>query len=74
MVELLYLAAAVLFILGLKMLGSPRTARRGNMLAGTGMLLAIVVTLVDSEILSWGVLVAGLVGAYISQRQNEAKR
>ena len=61
MVELLYLAAAVLFIFGLKMLGSPRTARRGNMLAGTGMLLAIVVTLVDAEILSWGVLIAGLV-------------
>jgi len=73
MVELLYLAAAVLFILGLKMLGSPRTARRGNMLAGLGMLLAIVVTLVDSEILSWGVLIAGLivgaaVGAFLALR------
>jgi NAD(P) transhydrogenase subunit beta len=43
------------------MLGSPRTARRGNMFAGVGMLLAIVVTLVDAEILSWGVLIAGLV-------------
>ncbi|MCP3976801.1 MAG: NAD(P)(+) transhydrogenase (Re/Si-specific) subunit beta [bacterium] len=66
MVEILYLAAAVLFILGLKMLGSPRTARRGNTLAASGMLLAIVVTMVDAEILSWGAIIAGLiVGAAI---------
>lgn len=61
MVELLYLAAAVLFILGLKMLGSPRTARRGNTLAAGGMLLAIVVTMIDAEILSWGAIIGGLV-------------
>ncbi len=61
MVELLYLGAAVLFIVGLKMLGSPRSARRGNILAALGMLLAIVVTMVDSEILSWRTVVAGLV-------------
>jgi len=61
MVELLYLAAAVFFILGLKMLGSPRTARRGNLLAAGGMLVAIVVTMVDAEILSWGVVIVGLI-------------
>ena len=61
MVELFYLGAAVLFILGLKQLGSPRSARRGNLLAATGMLAAIVVTAVDAEILSWGAIVAGLV-------------
>jgi NAD(P) transhydrogenase subunit beta len=59
--ELLYLAAAVMFILGLKRLSGPRTARRGNMIAAAGMLLAIVVTLVDTEVLSWGTVVAGLV-------------
>ena len=47
MTEILYLAAAVLFILGLKQLSSPRTARRGNLLASGGMLLAIIVTLND---------------------------
>jgi len=61
MVELLYLAAAVLFVIGLKMLGSPRSARRGNAFASLGMLIAIVVTLVDAEIISWGAILAGLV-------------
>ncbi|HSF85089.1 MAG TPA: NAD(P)(+) transhydrogenase (Re/Si-specific) subunit beta [Acidimicrobiia bacterium] len=61
MTEILYLAAAVLFILGLKQLSSPRTARRGNLLASGGMLLAIIVTLVDTDIVSWGAIVAGLI-------------
>ncbi len=58
---LLYLAAAVLFILGLKQLSSPRTARNGNMLASGGMLVAIVVTLIDNDIANWGTVIAGLV-------------
>jgi len=58
---LLYLGAAVLFILGLKQLSSPRTARRGNMLAGAGMLIAIIVTLIANDIVNWGTIVAGLV-------------
>ena len=49
MTELLYLGAAVLFILGLKQLSSPRTARRGNMLASVGMLIAVVVTLANMD-------------------------
>jgi NAD(P) transhydrogenase subunit beta len=59
--QLLYLLAAVAFIFGLKQLGSPRTARNGNMIASAGMLLAIVVTLIDQDIASWGTVVAGLV-------------
>lgn len=43
--ELSYLIASVLFILGLKMLSHPLTARRGNSLAAVGMGLAIVVTI-----------------------------
>ena len=61
MTQLLYLIAAVAFILGLKQLGSPRTARNGNMIASGGMLLAIVVTLVDQDIANWGTVIAGLV-------------
>ena len=61
MTQLLYLLAAVAFILGLKQLGSPRTARNGNMLASGGMLLAIVVTLIDQDIANWGTVIAGLV-------------
>jgi NAD(P) transhydrogenase subunit beta len=61
LVQLLYLVAAGCFILGLKRLGHPETARRGNQLSGVGMLLAIVVTLFEREIVSYEVIVAGLV-------------
>jgi NAD(P) transhydrogenase subunit beta len=59
--QLGYLVAAVLFIIGLKRLGSPDTARAGNRISGIGMLLAILVTLVDRAILSYGTIVAGMV-------------
>ncbi|HQR17134.1 MAG TPA: NAD(P)(+) transhydrogenase (Re/Si-specific) subunit beta [Gemmatimonadales bacterium] len=58
---LLYLVAAVLFIIGLKRLSSPVTARRGNRLSGVGMLIAIAVTLLDREIVSLEAIVAGVV-------------
>jgi NAD(P) transhydrogenase subunit beta len=40
MIELLYLASAVAFIVGLKRLGGPKTARSGNRIAAAGMLVA----------------------------------
>lgn len=55
-----YLVAAVFFIVGLKGLGKPRTARRGNLLGAGGMLLAVLVTLLDQAIVSYWVLLAGL--------------
>src|SRR5690606_5961181 len=58
---LAYLVASVLFILGLKRLGSPATARAGNRLSGVGMLIAIVVTLFDRAVLSYGIIIAGIV-------------
>lgn len=45
-----YLAAAVLFILGLKGLASPRTARAGNVYAMAGMALAALVTLASPQV------------------------
>ncbi len=60
MTEILYLACAVAFIVGLKRLGGPRTARSGNLLAAAGMLGAIVITLVDQDIVNWVTVVAGL--------------
>lgn len=66
-----YVISAVLFIFGLKMLSSPATARKGNLLSAVGMLLAIVVTLLNSGLdYRWIVLgmvigsVIGLVAAY----------
>ena len=44
--EIIYIAASVLFILGLKMLSHPRTARRGNALAAYGMGFAILATII----------------------------
>jgi NAD(P) transhydrogenase subunit beta len=61
LVPFAYLAAAVLFILGLKDLSSARTASRGNALAALGMLIAIVATLLVREVLHYGVILAGLV-------------
>ena len=61
-----YILAAVLFIFGLKMLGSPATARRGNFLSALGMLIAIVVTLTSKQIVAWEwIIVAMIVGALI---------
>ncbi|MDA2979861.1 MAG: NAD(P)(+) transhydrogenase (Re/Si-specific) subunit beta [Actinomycetota bacterium] len=65
MTELSYPAAGVLFIVGLKGLTSPRTARRGNQLAAIGMLLATIVVVVDliaeDAAMAWGIVVAGVV-------------
>lgn len=61
LINLFYLAAAVLFIIGLKGLTHPRTAVRGNLLGATGMLLAVVVTLLDQRIISYEVILAGMV-------------
>jgi NAD(P) transhydrogenase subunit beta len=70
---LFYLAAAALFIFGLIMLQSPRTARRGNRLAASGMLLAIIVTLIDQSIVNWWVIIGGValgtvIGALLALR------
>ncbi len=61
MTEVAYLASAVGFIVGLKLLGAPRTARTGNRIAATGMLAAIVTALVSNDIVGWWTVVAGLV-------------
>ena len=66
LIDLFYLIAAVLFIFGLKGLSHPRTAVRGNFFAALGMLIAIVVTLLDKRIISFEVIIAGIVvGALI---------
>ena len=60
-VEIAYIVAAFLFIFGIKQLSSPQTARRGNLLSATGMLLAVIVTLLHREILDYRWIVVGLV-------------
>ena len=61
LINLAYLLASVLFIVGLKGLSSPRTARRGNLTSSCGMLIAVLATLVDRHIVSFEWIVAGVV-------------
>jgi NAD(P) transhydrogenase subunit beta len=56
-----YLVAAVLFILGIRGLSHPRTARRGNRLAAVGMGIAVAATLLDNEIETFGLITVGIV-------------
>jgi len=61
LINLAYIVASILFIFGLKMLGRQSTARRGNLLSSLGMLLAVVVTLFDRQVISFQWITVGLV-------------
>lgn len=77
MIELAYLTAGVLFIVGLKGLTSPVTARRGNRIAALGMLVAAVTAVIDLvdldvgakwAIVIGGIVVGGAIGAILALR------
>ena len=68
-----YIVSAILFILGLKRLGSPATARTGNRLSALAMLLAVLATVFSNDIASWewilvGVIVGSGIGAYSARK------
>jgi NAD(P) transhydrogenase subunit beta len=70
---LLYLVSSVLFILALKGLSSPDTARRGNLFGITGMIIAVVTTLCMPSISNYafilfGIMIGGILGTGIAQR------
>ncbi len=72
-INLWYVGAAALFIFGLKQLGSPATAVRGNLLSSIAMLIAIVVPLLNREILNFqwiagAAVIGAIVGAITAQR------
>ncbi|MFO7726235.1 MAG: NAD(P)(+) transhydrogenase (Re/Si-specific) subunit beta [Oceanipulchritudo sp.] len=66
LINFVYIIASILFVLGIKMLGSARTARRGNRISSLGMLLAVVVTLLynglDYRWILVGLAVGGIIG------------
>ncbi len=65
----LYLLATVLFVWGIKGLTGVRTAQRGNRMAASGMLIAVVAAMLQAEALPWWGLAAALViGAVIGMR------
>jgi len=65
-IEITYLVSSIFFIFGIKFLGSPKTARKGNLFAAIGMLMAIVATLVDQNVLTFEwIIIGGIVGSAI---------
>lgn len=60
LVNLTYIAAAILFIYGIKMLGNASTAKRGNRISALGMLIAILITLIEQG-LDYPLILSGLV-------------
>ncbi|MDX1642247.1 MAG: NAD(P)(+) transhydrogenase (Re/Si-specific) subunit beta [Balneolaceae bacterium] len=72
-IQIIYLIATGFFIVGIKRLGSPATARSGNQLASIGMLIGVAVTLFDQEIISFefiiaGVVIGSLIGAFAAKK------
>ena len=71
-VNLSYIAAAILFVFGIKMLGNASTARRGNTLSSIGMALAVIVTLLsqglDYKMVLGGLAVGSAIGFVAAKR------
>lgn len=73
LINAVYIVAASLFILGLKLLSHPSTSRKGNMVSAVGMFLAVVITLIHKDIIEYqwiiaGIIVGGAVGAVFAKR------
>ncbi len=70
-----YLVSAVLFIMALRGLSSPETARKGNIYGIAGMVIAILTTIMDPSVVSLssiiiGIAVGGVVGTIVAKRIN----
>ena len=72
LINFAYIVASVLFIFGLKMLSSQKTAKRGNLISAIGMLVAVVATLSKSgmefQYIIAGAVVGGLIGGIAAVR------
>ena len=71
--NIFYVLASVLFILGIKKLSHPKTARSGNFLSACGMFVAIVSTLIandniDLQMIIIGVIIGSAIGALFAQK------
>ena len=72
LINLLYIIASILFIFGIKMLGSADTARRGNRISSVGMLVAVVATLLylglDWRMVAGGIALGSIIGTVAAAR------
>jgi len=71
--SILYVLSSVLFIIGIKRLSHPKTARSGNFIASLGMLIAIITTLVSNstvslELVAIGIIIGSIIGAFFAIR------
>lgn len=70
-INLSYIIAAILFIFGLKMLSSPLTARKGNLISAIGMFIAVVATLLTNGLsFQWiaiGITVGTIIGIFAAR-------
>lgn len=65
-IEIIYLISSILFIFGIKFLGSPKTARKGNLFAAIGMFLAIAATLFDQQVLTFQwIIIGSIIGSLV---------
>ena len=71
-IDLVYIVAAILFMIGLKFLGSPATARKGNVISSIGMAIAVIATLfskgLNFELIIVGFVIGGLIGAVVARK------
>ena len=68
----IYIISALFFIAGLKMMTSPSTARSGNMISASGMLIAILTTLLEQGIIDYkwiflGIIIGSIIGVFASR-------
>lgn len=73
LIQVVYLIASAMFILGIKMMGKTATARKGNLFSSVAMFLAVIVTLLDSNVVTYTelfvcVVIGSAIGAYFSQK------
>ena len=73
LINIAYLVAAVCFIIGLKLLSSPATARRGNQIAAAGMAIAVVATLFmpgmhNIPLILVGLAIGSALSAFVARR------
>ena len=65
LIDIGYIAASILFILGIKMLSKSDTARKGNLVSALGMFIAIVITLLSGGMSFTWIIVGLLIGSFV---------
>ncbi len=65
LINIVYILAAIAFILGFKLMSSPESARKGNLISGIGMLSAIIVTLMDAQVQRYDFILIGLLAGSV---------